>query len=213
MAIDPLDTTSQDLRQLKSNLEVYQRQTDDITRLLAQFSPDTVYAFDSAGTPNGYRVLMQHSGSWQGLPKYGGPAWPFKVYNTSVGTTGQVQINGGDGFVASLNSFVANVNGQPNNVQSGAPLAYPQLSVTGNGVIYLYAVPQTLAASGLPVLTSLDIYYGGSVPSPDTSNPQSYFALLLATITGYTAGKFNLANNTNYGYTELEYCDGNLIAL
>ncbi len=143
----------------------------------------------------------------------GAMAWPFKIYNTTVTTTGQVQVNGGDGFVASLNGFVADVNGTPNDTKIGMPPAYPQLAVSGNGVIYGYAVPATPGTSA--PLASLDVYYAGSLPSPDTSNPQGYIPFLIATVTGYAVDgsgnvSFNLANATNYGWTTLIYCSGNI---
>jgi hypothetical protein len=142
-------------------------------------------------------------------------AWPWKVYNTSVGSMGRVQINGGDGFVASLNGFVANVNSNPNDTPlSGPPNVYPQLAVTGNGVIYGYAVPATAgAASSLaPGSGSLDIFYAGTLPALDTANPNTFFPFLIATITNYavTGDKvsFSVNNATTVGWDALIYCGG-----
>jgi len=69
----------------------------------------------------------------------GGPGWNWYVKNTTTGSTGQVQINGGDGFAATLNGKVCNVGGNPTDTLISG--AFPQLAVTGNGVIYGYAVP------------------------------------------------------------------------
>lgn len=165
----------------------------------------------------GARIMTTPGGTLVTLPRTQASsppaaiAWPFKVYNTTVGATGQVQVNGGDGFVATLNGFVANVNGSPNDTKIGSPPAYPQLPVTGNGVIYGYAVPTT-AGTASP-LTSLDIYYAGTLPSLDTANPATYYPFLIATITGYATDgsgnvSFTVANATNYGWTTLLYCGG-----
>jgi len=145
-------------------------------------------------------------------------AYPFKVYNTTTGATGQVQINGGDGFVASLNGFVADVNGHPNDTKyGGPPTAYPQLAVTDNGVIYGYAVPAS-AGTASP-LTSLDIYYAATLPAVDTSNPATFFPFLVASISGYAVdGSGNVSftvNNTfgsQNGPSQLVYCaaDGSI---
>src|SRR5580658_1405344 len=60
-------------------------------------------------------------------------AWPWKAYNITAGTSGKAQINGGDGFVASLqgpdgNSLIALTGGETaNNTQIGSPLYYPYL--------------------------------------------------------------------------------------
>lgn len=137
------------------------------------------------------------------------PAWPWKAYNTTTGSTGQVQINGGDGYVASLNGFVVNVSGDPNNVQIGMPSAFPQLPVTSDGVIYGYAVPTT-AGTASP-LTSLDVFFAASLPAVDTSNPAGFYPFLIATVTDYATDgmgnvTFSLFNATNYGWTTLIYC-------
>lgn len=141
-------------------------------------------------------------------------AWPWKVYNTTTGSTGQVQLNGSDGFVAQLNSFVCDVNGDPSDtLLPGPPPAYPQLAVTGNGYIYAFAVPNT-AGTASP-LDSLDLGYYGTVQSQDGSNPAGYYFLLVATISNYTVdGSGNISFSVNnvygsgYGPATLYYCNG-----
>ena len=155
-------------------------------------------------TPGGTLVTLPRNSASPPKPA----AWPWKVYNTSVGNTGQVQLNGGDGLVASLNSFVCDVNGSPNDTKSGSPPAYPQLPISGDGVVYGYAIPTT---PGSPTLTSLDLFYGGTVPSVDTANPATYYPFLVATITDYATDgsgnvSFTVNNATNYGWTTLIYC-------
>jgi len=132
-------------------------------------------------------------------------AWPFKVYNTSTATTPQVQINGGDGFVGQLNGFVANVNGNPINVQMGTPSAYPQLSITANGFVYFKA---TCGTPGDPTtINALDILFATTLPAQDTATPAAFFIQSLATITAFTSpATFTLSNVTNYGFTTLYYC-------
>ncbi len=137
--------------------------------------------------------------------------WPWRIYNKTVTTTGQVQVNGGDGQAAQLNSFVCNVNGHPSDTLYMG--AYPLLSVTGNGYIYAYAVPTT-AGTASP-LTSLDLYYQGSMQSQDTSNPAGYYWMLVATISNYaTDGSGNVSFTVNnaygsgYGPANLIYCAG-----
>jgi hypothetical protein len=141
------------------------------------------------------------------------PAWPFKVKNTSKGAVGQVQINGGDGFVAQLNSFIFNVNGEPNDTKTGSPAAYPQLSVTGNGVIYGYAVPQT-PGTAAPLLSG-DVFYAGTVPGGDTASPVTFYPFLIATISNYAVDgsgnvSFDVSNAFNVGPSALIYCGGNI---
>ena len=106
------------------------------------------------------------------------------VTNTTSGSTGQVQLNGGDGQVAQLNGFVCNVNGNPSDTKISG--AYPQLSVTGNGYIYAYAVPTTPGTAS--PLTSLDLYYEGTAQTQDTANPAAYYWMLVATISNYQPG-------------------------
>lgn len=156
--------------------------------------------------------LAAKTGGGGGIISNRPDAWPWKVYDNTVGASGQVQLNGGDGFVASINGFVCNVNGSPNDTPlSGPPNIYPQLAITGDGVIYGYAVPDEPGTAS--PLTSLDLFYGGSIPSVDTANPATYYPFLIATVTGYTTDEdenvsFDLANVTNYGYTNLIYCLG-----
>jgi hypothetical protein len=187
--------------------------TAGIIRYLKSTAPRTSPgSLSGLGAGGATRTLIVRPRSKQWPLGAGAGAWPFKVYNTTVATVGQVQINGADGFVASLNGFVANVNGNPNNVSSGGPPAtFPQLSISGDGVIYGYAVPQT-AGTAAPLM-SLDIYYGGTLPSPDTANPATYEAFLIATVSNYATDdsgnvSFTLSNATNYGWTTLIYCLG-----
>ena len=140
-------------------------------------------------------------------------SYPWHLYNTTTGTTGQVQVNGGDGQVAQLNGFVCNVNGNPSDTQTGMPPAYPQLSVTGNGYIYAKATPTT-AGTASP-LTSLDLTFQTSVQAQDTSNPAAYYWMLVATISNYAVDgsgnvsfTVNNATGSGYGYSILYYCNG-----
>ena len=154
-------------------------------------------------------------------------AWPFKVYNTTINTpavgetaavhTPQVQVNGGDGFVATLNGFVATAgpsspdSGTPNDAQTGSPLHWPQIPVTGNGVIYGYATPSTPGTAS--PMSGVYYDFDATLPAVDTTNPAVYFPFLLATITGYATDDsgnitFTVNNATNYGYTQLIYCLG-----
>ncbi len=140
-------------------------------------------------------------------------AWPWKVYNRSKGAVGQVQLNGGDGFAATLNGFVCNVNGSPNDTSSGSPPAYPKLAVGGNGVLYGKAVlaePGTI--TGEPSdFSSLDLLYAASLPPQDGSSPQASFVWTVATISNYGVDgsgnvTFTVNNASNYGWTNLYYC-------
>lgn len=148
--------------------------------------------------------------------KGGGPSappgsYPWRIYNTTKTTTGQVQVNGGDGQVAQLNGFVCNVNGNPSDTLISG--AYPQLSITDNGVVYGYAVPTTPGTAS--PLTSLDLFYAGTLPSVDTNNPATYFPMLVATISNYAMDGMgnvsftvNNAYGSGYGPATLYYCNG-----
>jgi len=153
----------------------------------------------------GYSISSSASGSGSG----GGNAWTFKLYNTSKGSTGQLQVNGSDALVAALNGVIAKVSGTPNNVASGTPPVYPQLSITGNGYVYAYLTLST--TSGITTVTEIDIYYEGSVQTPLT-DASTYAWILLGTITDYalTAGKvnFTLANAQSSGYSQFAMCNG-----
>lgn len=150
--------------------------------------------------------------------KGGGPSappgsYPWRIYNTTKTTTGQVQVNGGDEQVAQLNGFICNVNGSPSDTKTGMPLAYPQLAVTGNGYIYAYAVPTTPGTAS--PLMSLDLNYQGTAQSQDTANPAGYYWMLVATISNYTTdGSGNVSFDVNnaygsgYGPGTLMYCGG-----
>jgi hypothetical protein len=138
-------------------------------------------------------------------------SYPWHVYNTTTGSTGQVQVNGGDGQVAQLNSFVSQISGHPTDTKFGSPAAYPQLSITGNGYIYAKATPTT-AGTASP-LTSLDITFETSPQTQDTSNPAAYYWMLLATISNYAVdGMGNVSFTLNnvfgsaYGPSTLIYC-------
>lgn len=140
-------------------------------------------------------------------------SYPWHIYNTTTGSTGQIQVNGGDGQVAQLNGFVCNVNGNPSDTQIGMPPAYPQLAVTGNGYIYAYAVPTT-AGTASP-LASLDLYYEGTAQTQDTANPAGFYWMMVATISNYaTDGSGNVSFDVNsaygsgYGPSALYYCNG-----
>lgn len=166
--------------------------------------------------------------AWQRKQRGGGgiPPWPFKVYNTTSGSTGQVQINGADGSLASLSptdgvaSGIACVNGNPTNATTGSPPNYPQLAVTGNGVIYAicYLNSSGQVTPGASVGgTGVDILYAGSVPAPDTANPPTYGVKLLATISNYaTDGLGNVSfsvgdANGPVGVTTVQVCGSTVI--
>jgi len=161
-------------------------------------------------TPDGTSYFIKKKAAPRRTPaSSSAPAFNWKCYNTTQGATGQVQINGGDGFVASLNGFVFNVDGNPNDTLVGG--AYPQLAVTGNGVIYGYAVPETPGTAS--PLASGDIFYSGTLPSLDTASPATYFPFLVATISNYSVDgsgnpHFDVNNATNYGWTTMIYCGG-----
>jgi hypothetical protein len=115
--------------------------------------------------------------------------WPHKVYNSStVAAGGQVQINGGDGALASINDQVTQVSSLPTNETSGNPATYPQLPVSGNGDVYLMLTLVTTA--GVTYLDTSDAVnaYFGTLPDPDTANPPTFAVKRLATITNYKAG-------------------------
>jgi hypothetical protein len=141
-------------------------------------------------------------------------SFPWNVTNTTSGSTAQVQLNGGDGYVATLNGFVCNVNSIPND-SSGS--GYPQLSITdpgsGNdGYIYAYAVPAT-AGTANP-LASLDLSYQTDIQTPDATNPNGYCWMLVATVSNYVTSGSNVTFNLNkvygpaFGPSSLVYCGG-----
>ena len=188
-----------------------------ITEYLDKYAPSSLVITDPV-TGYQYYVLSQFAGTGQPITSGSTAAWPFKVYNTTVNSgathTPQVQINGGDGFVASILGFVAQVNGTDNSTQSGMPPAYPQLEITGNGWVYAQLVvanPGTLASSG--DITALDILFAAALPDADTANPQGTCIIPLAQITGYTGGgspTFQVLNTTNTGYANAAYCSGDI---
>lgn len=140
--------------------------------------------------------------------------WPFKVYNTSHKSVGQVQINGGDGFVATINGVDATVGGGGYNDQStGNPPVYPQLPISGNGDVYAYVTLDN--DEGTTSVDTVDIQYAGTAPSPDTANPPTYAVLLIATVTGYTVNasgnvQFDVNNTTNTGFAQMSSCNGSV---
>jgi hypothetical protein len=186
--------------------------TAQVIRYLKSVSPRTAPgSLSTVGSGGSTRRPILHP-QWQwplSVSSNPEPTWPWKVYNKTTGSTGQVQINGGDGFVAALNGKVANVNGSANDTKIGSPADYPKLAVTGNGVIYGYATPN--APGDLSSIATLDVYYADTLPDLDSGTPASFFPFLLATITDYAVDdsgnvKFTVNNATNYGYTSLIYC-------
>ena len=144
-------------------------------------------------------------------------AWPFKVYNASTAAGGMVRVNGGDGFVALINGFKLQVEGQDNDDAEGMPPVYPTLSgISGNGWIYANVAVDT--PGDATTVSSFDLLFATDLPDQDTSTPAGFFIIPMATITGYTAGvggaapSFSVNNVTNYGYTTLAYC-GNALGV
>jgi hypothetical protein len=145
-------------------------------------------------------------------PTGGVASWTFKLYNTSQGATGQIQVNGNDNLVAQLNGVIAKVNSTANNIKTGG--AYPQLSITGNGYVYAYCTLST--SSGSTSISEIDIYYQGSQPSPLT-DAMTYAWVLLGTISDYSSGSdgnvtFTLANAQTTGYSQFMVCGTNAYA-
>jgi hypothetical protein len=178
-----------------------------------------IVARNSVKPSSSVRVTQTAAGQiLEAIQSGGSPlgSYPWHLYNTTTpptmsGNTGQVQVNGGDDQVASLNSFVCNVNGNPSDTLVMGK--YPQLAITGNGYVYAYAVPTT-AGTASP-LASLDLYYEGSMQSQDTSNPAAYYWMLVATISNYAVdGSGNVSFTVNnafgsgYGPSQLYYCSG-----
>ena len=198
---------------LKSNVRQLTQQVDDLQRLLSGYRDGLISAFDEGYNPTQYQMLLKRSGAWPGITGGTTGSYPWHLYNTTTGSTGQVQLNGGDDQVAQLNGFVCNVNGNPSDTQTGMPPAYPQLAVAGNGYIYAKAVPTT-AGTASP-LTSLDLTFQTSVQAQDTSNPAAYYWMLVATISNYAVDgsgnvsfTVNNATGSGYGYSILYYCNG-----
>jgi hypothetical protein len=178
---------------------------DNVDNLIRPYHADRISGFDDGGNPTVFNVLTRRDGAWAGITA-GTSAWTFKLYNTTQGENGQIQVNGNDNLVAQLNGFIANVNGIPNNEQTGSPPAYPQLSITGNGYVYAYC---TLDGSGN--ITEIDIYYEGSAQTPLTDG-LTYAWVLLGTISNYSSSgssvTFDLANAQNTGYSQFRVCGG-----
>lgn len=212
--VPPQPSSERDLLETSKQLVKSSESIRDILfalmEVLDQYPPSVI---TDANTGMQYNALAQAFG-FVTLPKPISPSWPYKAYQTSTGGTGQIQINGGDGFTPTLNGIVANVSGSPADTPlSGPPDVYPQLSVTGNGVIYGYVVPNT---AGDPTsFASFDIFYAGTIPSVDTANPATFYPFLIATITDYVIDGmgnvfFTINNATNYGWTTLIYCGGSI---
>jgi hypothetical protein len=131
----------------------------------------------------GGTVLIVANG---GTVNAAGQTWPHKVYDKTTGSTGQVQINGGDGSVASvqgpLNVAILNVNGTPNNQKTGGPPDYPKLAIPDNGYVYSKAVLTN--AGGI---TTYDVFFTTDISdiSTDTATPPLFCCKLLATISNY----------------------------
>jgi hypothetical protein len=153
------------------------------------------------------------------MPTASTPAWPFKLYKVINSSGAYIQVNGGDGSVATLSPFaaspdgIATVSGTRNDTQTGSPPAYPLLPVTENGDVYVYAA---LNSSGQ--VTSCEVLIG-TTPEPDAATPPTYAAKLLGTITAYSAGSgdtppsFTLADATGpVGITTVGVC-GNTVTI
>jgi hypothetical protein len=136
-------------------------------------------------------------------------AWTFKLYNTTKTTTGQIQVNGDDGLTPTLNGIPATIGGNT-NVKTGSPLAWPQLSITGNGYIYAFCTLAT--TSGVTTLTAVDVQYLGGLQTPLT-DATSYAWILLGTINNYATDdsgnvKFDLGNAQSTGLSQFAVCNG-----
>lgn len=79
MPVDPLDPTPNILRAQQSQLDSQQRAIDDINRLLVQYRPELISAFDTSGIPAQYQVLTQRAGSWLGITGGGGSSTPLAL--------------------------------------------------------------------------------------------------------------------------------------
>lgn len=136
-------------------------------------------------------------------------AWPWKLYGASAGASGAIRVNGGDGFVPSLNGFVAVVNGTPADETVGTPPAYPTLAISGNGYIYAF-VESTLNEDDTVTIGSLNVYYSGTLPSPSGATPAVDAVLPIATITDYKVEdgivSFKINQMTSSGWDTLIYC-------
>lgn len=148
-------------------------------------------------------------------------SYPWRLYNTTTGSTGQVQVNGGDGQVAQLNGTVCEIGfdgGPPSDtLLPGPPPAYPQLAVTGNGFIIAYCQPTTPGLAS--PLTQLYLYWASTFPAQDTNLPATFYYLPVGTISNYTTDgsgnvSFDLNNvyGSGYGPSTLVYC-GNPISV
>ncbi len=171
--IPPQPSSDRDLLETSKQLVKSSEDIRDILfalmAVLDQYPPSVI---TDAATGKQYNALAQFFG-FVNVPRGGVGPYPFKSRNTSVSGTGQVQINGGDGSLASINDVIANVNGDPTNVEP-----YPQLAVTGNGVLYI-----KLLLSG--DVTNTDVYFASSLPADDTASPRTFKIKQIATITGY----------------------------
>ncbi|HUB68016.1 MAG TPA: hypothetical protein VL981_11080 [Candidatus Methylacidiphilales bacterium] len=191
-----------------------------ILKYLRSITPRTGAWCDVQAGPGGTTFRPKFPpGSPAAILGGGQSAWPWKVYNTSTTTTGQVQINGGDGFVASLlgpdgNTLIATVNGTNNNTVTGSPAKFPQLAVTGNGVVYGHVDLSTNAGPpSVTSMTDLEVLFAESMPAADTANPATYFNWLLATVSNYATDgsgnvSFTLSNATAIGWSTLIMCSG-----
>ena len=134
----------------------------------------------------------------------------FELYKIIKGTNAYLQVNGSDGLAAALNGIYANVNGNPNNVQIGSPLAWPLLSISSNGPVYAYVTLST--ALGVTTVTQVDIFQEGSAQTPLT-DAQTYAWILLGSVTNYATNgsgvpDFTLLNAQSTGFSQFAVCNG-----
>lgn len=84
-------------RQTQADIQALQTQVADLTRKLQPYTDEILYAFDSAGTPTGFKTLQQRAGSWLGI-QGGGLTGGQELQpgaDASVGTTPKYTITYG----------------------------------------------------------------------------------------------------------------------
>ena len=154
---------------------------------------DSSYSLDTTTVP----------GSGKNSPN----AWPWKVYDASVGSTAQVRINSGDGRAGQINNIPGTVSGQP--ITTPVPPAAPGYLAVQNG--WSVYIQLTFDVNGN--VTAAAGMAAAAVPPPDTVTPPVNEYQLLAQITVVTdppTGKVTTTvdNSTSTGFSGFQLCAG-----
>ena len=197
----PTDNLPNRIDNNKLSTDQLEQRIRTLENLLVGFKRNYIQAYDQNGLPKQYFLLFQEAGTGTFVAS-GATLWAFKIYDTSLGSSASITINGTGNPTSVSDTVTPGING------TNCSNANTIIPVSGTGFVWI-ALALT-AGSNTP--NTVTVQVGSSVPNDvidsTTGTPTSAYRQIgtyNVTITNGIA-KANITNSNPQGYQGFSYC-------